>query len=101
MSKTKRRMKKRHEPHELNRNIHSNFYFNSLPLLYFLSTFPVCLTERVCTDALEGLYVLRQGSVRTSPRVGIDFAEGQYVLFAGSVPTAKALKGDFITQKQP
>jgi len=73
MSKTKRRMKKRHEPHELNRNLHSNFYFNSLPLLYFLSTFPVCLTERVCTDALEG----------------------QYGLSAGSVPTANAFKGHF------
>ena len=69
MSKTKRRMKKRHEPHELNRNLHSNFYFNSLPLLYFLSTFPVCLTEMVCTDALEGQYALRQGSVRTFCRV--------------------------------
>ena len=62
MSKTKHRMKKRDK---LNRNLHSNFYFNSLPLLYSLSTFPI------------------KGSVRATQRVSTDFAEGQYVLFAG------------------
>ena len=71
MSKTKRRMKKRHEPHELNRNLHSNFYFNSLPLLYFLSTFPI------------------KGPVRATQRVSTYFAEGQYVLFAGSPQGSK------------
>jgi len=76
MSKTKRRMKKRHEPHELNRNLHSNFYFNSLPLLHFLSTFPVCLTERVCTGNAKDQWIPRQGSVRTLPRVSTDFLQG-------------------------
>ena len=52
---------------------------------YSLSTFPVCLKERVCKGNAEGQYVLARRSVCTLTRGSIDFAEGQYVLFAGSL----------------
>jgi hypothetical protein len=66
MTKTKRPMTKRHEPHIQNSSLFTLLKFPCIAyliLLYSLSAFPVCLNEMVSTGNAEGQYALFAESV--------------------------------------